>query len=168
TEEESAGGGAETEEGGEEGGAAGPVAIVLTNPESSSFGQTAVNAAKQIESELGNEVTVQGGLTPATEAEVFEGYASRGTELVIIDGAEMQQAAEQVAPKFPETDFVVINGNAEASPNLSSATYAWEEVGFLACGTARNATKSNKVGQLSSLEIPPIEGIYFGFEQGVK
>lgn len=176
SEEAGAGGeaGGEAEEASEESGSEGgeksdaKIAIVLTNPENSSFGQTAVNAAKQIESELGNEVTIQGGLTPANEAQTFEGYAQRGTELVIIDGAEMQQAAEQVAPKFPDTDFVVINGNAEASPNLSSATYAWEEVGFLAGVTAGTATKSNKVGQLSSLEIPPIEGIYEGFEQGVK
>lgn len=165
---ESEGGGSETEEGGSESGEVGSVAILLTNPESSTFGQTAVNAGKQIEAELGNEVTIQGGLTPATEAEVFEGYASRGTSLVIIDGAEMQQAAEQVAPKFPDTDFVVINGNAEAAPNLSSATYKWEEVGFLAGVAAGTATESNKVGQLSSIEIPPIEGIYEGFVQGVK
>lgn len=170
--EEAASGGEASGSGGEEasggeGNDAG-IAIVLTNPESSTFGQTAVNAAKQIESELGNEVTVQGGLTPANEAQTFEGYASRGTGLVIVDGAEMQQAAEQVAPKFPETDFVVINGNAEGSPNLSSATYKWEEVGFLAGVVAGTATESNKVGQMSSLEIPPIEGIYEGFVQGVK
>lgn len=174
TSEEAGGGEAAAggeEAGGEEAGgeASGePIAIVLTNPESSTFGQTAVNAAKQIESELGNEVTVQGGLTPANEAQTFEGYAQRGTKLVIVDGAEMQQAAEQVAPKFPETDFVVINGNAEGAPNLSSATYKWEEVGFLAGVVAGTATKSNKVGQMSSLEIPPIEGIYEGFVQGVK
>lgn len=163
--------GGETTSGGEAaGGGEGdaPIAIVLTNPESSTFGQTAVNAAQQIESELGNEVTVQGGLTPANERQTFEGYAQRGTELVIVDGAEMQQAAEQVAPKFPDTKFVVINGNAEAAPNLASATYAWEEVGFLAGVAAGTATKSNKVGQMSSLEIPPIEGIYEGFVQGVK
>lgn len=161
-------GGAATTGGGSDSGELGDVAIVLTNPESSSFGQTAVNAAEQIESELGNEVTVQGGLTAATEQQTFEGYASRGTDLVIIHGAEMQQGAEQVAPQFPDTDFVVINGSAEIAPNLSSATYAWEEVGFLAGVTAGTATEVNKVGQMSSLEIPPIEGIYEGFEQGVK
>lgn len=165
-EEESAGGG--QEEASEEGGEKGKVAILLTNPENSTFGQTAVNAAKQIESELGNEVQVQGSLTTANEAQTFEGYASRGTKLILIDGAEMQQAAEQVAPKFPETDFVVINGNAEVAPNLSSATYAWEQVGFLAGVVAGKATKTGKVGQMSSIEIPPIEGIYYGFQQGVK
>lgn len=170
TEEEAGGEAAagEEEAAGEEGGEKGKVAIVLTNPENSTFGQTAVNAAKQIESELGNEVKVQGGLTPANEAQTFEGYASRGTGLILIDGAEMQQAAEQVAPKYPETDFVVINGNAEAAPNLASATYAWEQVGFLAGVAAGKATKTNKVGQMSSIEIPPIEGIYYGFQQGVK
>lgn len=160
-----------TAEGGESGGDTGDlgkVAIVLTNPESSSFGQTAVKAAEQIESEFGNEVTVQGGLTAATEQQVMEGYATRGTGLVIVHGAEMQQGAEQVAAQFPDTKFVVINGFAEAAPNLSSATYAWEEVGFLAGTVAGTATESNKVGQMSSIEIPPIEGIYEGFVQGVK
>ncbi len=150
------------------GGELGKVAIVLTNPENSTFGQTAVNAAKQIESELGNEVTVQGGLTPANEQQTFEGYAERGTSLLIMDGAELQQAAEQVAPKYPETDFVVVNGNAEGAPNLSSATYSWEEVGFLAGVVAGTATNSNHVGQMSCLEIPPIEGVWWGFKQGVE
>lgn len=144
-----------------------PVAIILTNPEASSFGQTAVVAAEQIESELGNEVTIQGGVTSATEQQVMEGYASRGTGLVIVHGAEMQQGAEQVAAQYPDTTFVVINGFAAAEPNLSSATYVWEEVGFLAGVAAGIATESNNVGQISSLEIPPILGIYEGFKQGV-
>src|SRR6201991_1822416 len=145
---DSGGGSATTNEGGggSDSGDLGSIAIVLTNPESSSFGQTAVDAAKQIESEFGNEVTVQGGLTAATEQQVFEGYATRGTDLVIVHGAEMQQAAEQVAAQFPDTSFTVINGNAEGAPNLSSATYMWEEVGFLRAVTAGRAPESNKVG----------------------
>lgn len=144
------------------------IAIVMTRPTDSAFGKPATDAAKRIEEELGNQVDVQGGLSAAAVQTTIEGYAGRGYGLVIIHGAEMQQQAEQVAPQFPDVKFVVVNGNSEKAPNLSSATYAWEESGFLAGIVAGIATKSNKVGTISSIKIPPIEGLYYGFQQGVK
>jgi basic membrane protein A and related proteins len=144
------------------------VAIILTRPVDSAFGKPATDAAAQIKSQFGNEVTVQGGLSQADVQKTIAGYATRGYGLVIIDGAEMQQQAQQVAPQFPKVRFVVVNGNAAAEPNLSSATYKWEESGFLAGIAAGLTTKSNKVGTMSSIKIPPIEGLYYGFQQGVK
>jgi basic membrane protein A len=113
-------------------------------------------------------VTVQGGVTQAQVASTLAGYATRGYGLVLVDGAEMQQQAQQVAQQHPDVDFVVVNGNASAAPNLSSATYKWEESGFLAGIAAGLATKSNKVSTMSSIKIPPIEGLYYGFQQGAK
>jgi basic membrane protein A len=144
------------------------VAIVLTRPVDSAFGKPASDAAAEIQSKLGNKVTVQGGLTQANVQKTIEGYASRGYGLVIIHGAEMQQQAQQVAPRFPKVKFVVVNGNAQAKPNLSSATYVWEQSGFLAGLAAGLTTDSNKVGTMSSIKIPPIQGLYYGFQQGVK
>jgi basic membrane protein A len=150
------------------GGSKAKVAIVLTRPQDSAFGKPATDAADKIKSELGNDVTVQGGLAQAQVAQTLSGYASRGYQLILIDGAEMQQQAQQVAAKFPKVRFVVVNGNANAAPNLSSATYEWEQSGFLAGIAAGIATKTNKVGTMSSIKIPPIQGLYYGFQQGVK
>ncbi|HEV7772764.1 MAG TPA: BMP family protein [Conexibacter sp.] len=144
------------------------IALVYTGPADDPFSQPGVQAAKEIESKLGNEVTVQGGLTLADVQTTLEGYASRGYGLVIVNGAEMQQQAQLVAARHPDVRFVVINGDSKAAPNLSSVTYAWEEAGYLAGISAGLSTKSNKVGQVSSLKIPPIERLYSGFEQGVK
>jgi basic membrane protein A len=146
----------------------GKIAIVATRPIDSAFGKPAADAATQIKSELGNEVTVQGGLAAADVAKTLQGYASRGYGLIIIHGAEMQQQAQQVAPQFPKVKFVVVNGNAKAAPNLASATFSWEESGFIAGVVAGLTTKSNKTGTMSSIKIPPIQGLYYGFQQGVK
>jgi basic membrane protein A len=148
--------------------ASGKVAIVMTRPADSAFGKPATDAAKEIESKYGYQVDVQGGLAANAVQRTIEGYATRGYKLVIIHGAEMQQQAQQVAPQFPDVKFVVVNGNAEAPPNLSSATYVWEESGFLAGLVGGVTTGSNKTGTLSSIKIPPIEGLYYGFQQGVK
>lgn len=144
------------------------IAIILTRPVSSAFGQPAVQAASAIKQKYGNEVTVQGGVAEANVATTLQGYASRGYGLIIIDGAEMQQQATQVAPQYPKVKFVVINGDAAASPNLSSGTYSWEQDGFLAGLAAAVVTKTHKVSTMSSIKIPPIEGLYYGFQQGVK
>lgn len=144
------------------------VAIILTRPVSSAFGKPATDAASVIKSQLGNQVTVQGGVAQADVTSTLQGYATRGYGLIIIDGAEMQQQAQQVAPQYPKVKFVVVNGNASAKPNLSSATYSWEQSGFLAGIAAGLTTKSNKASTMSSIKIPPIEGLYYGFQQGVK
>lgn len=144
------------------------VAIILTRPQNSAFGKPATDAAAKIKSTLGNEVTVQGGVAQAQVATTLQGYASRGYGLILIDGAEMQQQAQQVATQFPKVKFVVVNGNAQAAPNLSSATYEWEQSGFLAGIAAGLTTKTDKVGTMSSIKIPPIQGLYYGFQQGVK
>jgi len=144
------------------------IAIVATRPEDSAFVKPAIDAAADIKSKLGNQVTIQGGVQQANVAKTLEGYASRGYGLVIIHGAEMQQQAEQVAPQFPKVKFVVVNGNAKGGTNLSSATYSWEQSGFLAGIAAGLTTKSNKTGTMSSIKIPPIQGLYYGFQQGVK
>jgi basic membrane protein A and related proteins len=143
------------------------VAIILTRPQSSAFGVPATKAAVQIKA-MGNDVTVQGGVSEANVATTLQGYAARGYALVLVDGAEMQQQAQQVAATQPKTEFVVINGNAAKAPNLASATYSWEQSGFLAGITAGLVTKTNKVSTMSSIKIPPIEGLYYGFQQGVK
>ena len=143
------------------------VAIILTRPQSSAFGVPATKAAVQIKA-MGNDVTVQGGVSEANVATTLQGYAARGYGLVLVDGAEMQQQAQQVAATQSKTQFVVINGNAAKAPNLASATYSWEQSGFLAGITAGLVTKSNKVSTMSSIKIPPIEGLYYGFQQGVK
>ena len=144
------------------------VAIVLTRPQSSAFGVPATNAAAQIKSTMGNPVTVQGGISEANVATTLTGYAQQGYGLVLVDGAEMQQQAQQVAATQPKTTFDVINGNAAKAPNLASATYSWEQSGFLAGIAAGLTTKTDKVSTMSSIKIPPIEGLYYGFQQGVK
>jgi basic membrane protein A and related proteins len=144
------------------------VAIILTRPVSSAFGKPATDAASVIKQQFGNAVTVQGGVAQADVQRTLQGYATRGYGLIIIDGAEMQQQAQQVAPQFPKVKFVVVNGNASAKPNLASATYSWEQSGFLAGIAAGLTTKTDKASTMSSIKIPPIEGLYYGFQQGVK
>lgn len=144
------------------------IAIVLTRPLNSGFAAPATQAASQIKSQLGNAVTTQGGIAEAQVLSTLQGYGTRGYGLVIVDGAEMQQQAVQAAAQYPKVRFVVVNGNASKAPNLSSATYSWEQSGFLAGIAAGIVTKTNKVGTMSSIKIPPIEGLYYGFQQGVK
>jgi basic membrane protein A len=132
------------------------------------LGQPAATAATQIKQKSGNEVTVQGSVPVANVSQTLQGYATRGFKLIIADGAEMQQQAQQASAQFPKVEFVVVNGNASKAPNLASATYSWEQSGFLAGLAAGLVTKTNKVSTMSSLKIPPIEGLYYGFQQGVK
>jgi len=146
----------------------GKIAIVASRSLSSNLGKPATDAAVLIKGQLGNPVTTQGSLTQSQVLPTLEGYAARGYPLVIVDGAEMQQQATVAAKSYPKTKFVVVNGNAAASPNLSSATYSWEQSGFLAGIVAGLTTKTNKVSTMSTIKIPPIEGLYYGFQQGVK
>ena len=148
----------------------GKIAIVATRPIDSAFGKPAADAATQIKSELGNEVTVQGGLAAADVAKTLQGYASRGYGLIIIHGAEMQQQAQQVAPQFPKVKFVVVNGNArpQPEPRPGHILVEREQSGFIAGVVAGLTDQVQQDRDDEQHQDPADPGLYYGFQQGVK
>jgi basic membrane protein A len=145
------------------------VAVILSvGLKDTGYGRSALGGINRVKAQLGNQVDTADLVKPADFASAMSDFASRGYPLVILDGVEFQDAAKQVAPQFPKTTFVVVNGFLAAEPNLAAVNFEWEQAGFLGGIVAGLATKSNKLGNIGGVKIPPIQGLFYGFAQGAK
>jgi basic membrane lipoprotein Med (substrate-binding protein (PBP1-ABC) superfamily) len=105
--------------------------------------------------------------TPAEQSEALRTYAAQGYQLVFAHGFELQDAAEAVSVDYPETVFIVTSGR-RARGNVSPLIFRLEEASYLAGMVAGRLTKSNVLGFVGGIELPPIKAAYEGWVNGAK
>ncbi|MCH1624386.1 BMP family lipoprotein [Ferdinandcohnia quinoae] len=90
-----------------------------------------------------------------------------GNDLVIGLGFIMKEAVENVAAKYSDQKFLLIDDISEL-PNVYNVTFKEHEGSFLLGVIAGLKTKSNVVGFIGGVDVPLINKFRAGFEQGVK
>lgn len=105
---------------------------------------------------LGAEIRYTQGIPPKPDelAAALRALAATKPDLVIAHGGQNNGAAKTVAAEFPETRFVVTQGNV-TGPNLSSYEVLQEQSAFLAGVLAALTTKTGTVGHMSGIRVPP-------------
>ncbi|MFF3401713.1 BMP family protein [Streptomyces sp. NPDC002659] len=115
-----------------------------------------------------------------TEAEPTEGegdpdkvsrltsLARAGNNPVIGVGFAYAPAIAQVAPKFPNTTFGLIDDTSKTGKNIANLVFNEEQGSYLAGVAAAKVTKSNIVGFIGGVETPLIKKFEAGYVQGVK
>jgi basic membrane protein A len=144
------------------------IAVVMAVAlKTSNLGKAAELGIERIEKDFGLTVSVSDSLAPADMVPTLRDYAARDFDLIISQGTTLLGPALEVSAEYPNTKFVIVNGNQAQPPNLASVDFAYEQAGFMAGVVAGYATKTNRVVGLGSIQIPPIERLLAGFEQGV-
>ncbi|MBU2667221.1 BMP family ABC transporter substrate-binding protein [Actinoplanes bogorensis] len=103
--------------------------------------------------------------------EQIEGLQSLAAKnkVVVADGAVLNKAVAVVAPKYPDTHFVLIASDLEAlADNVSSVTVAVGLNAMVAGAVASNESKSKKIGMIAGPEVPSSTAWYYGMAQGAK
>ncbi len=89
--------------------------------------------------------------------EAMANLAAEGTDVVIALGGQFGQAGIDVAPQFPDTHFIVMNGFGTAD-NLSSYSLSEGEVAYLGgLLTAATLTDMDSTARVAGLEITPLQ-----------
>lgn len=105
--------------------------------------------------------------TPAEQEEALRTYAAQGYNLVFAHGFEFQAAAERVSRQYPKTVIIVTSGE-RAVGNVAPLIFRLEEASYL-CGMVAGAmTKSNVIGFVGGIELPPIKAAYDGWVRGAR
>ena len=127
----------------------------------------AYDGLKQIEKELGAEISQVESKTPSQWEEHFRFYANKGYNLVFGHGFEYQEAAKAVAPDFPDTVFITTSGNTVLK-NVSPIVFELEEATYLLGIISGMMTKTGKIGLVGGMNIPSINSTFIAFEAGAK
>jgi basic membrane protein A and related proteins len=121
----------------------------------------------EIRDSLGVAVSQVEARTPAEQEEALRTYAAQGYNLVFAHGFEFQAAAERVSRQYPKAVIIVTSGE-RAVGNVAPLIFRLEEAGYLCGMVAGGMTKSNVIGFVGGIELPPIKAAYDGWVRGAE
>jgi basic membrane protein A len=121
----------------------------------------------RIRDSLGLAVSHIEARTPAEQSEALRTYAAQGYDLVFAHGFEFQELAERVSGEYPRTVFIVTSGR-RARGNVSPLIFRLEEASYLAGMVAGGLTRTNVLGFIGGIKLPPIEAAYNGWVNGAR
>jgi basic membrane protein A len=134
-----------------------------------SFNQLANDGLERASDELGVEIRVIESKSDADYIPNLQSLAEDDYDLVIAVGFLMQEATQQAASTYPDTNFAIID--AAFDPALDNAVgllFKEQEAGYLVGYLAGLVTESNTVSSVGGLKIPPVDHYIAGFQQGAK
>lgn len=105
--------------------------------------------------------------TPGEQDEALRTFAVQGYDLVFAHGFEFQDPAERVSAQYPKTIFIVTSGS-RARGNVAPLIFQLDEASYLAGMVAGGLTKTNVLGFVGGIELPPIKAAYEGWVNGAK
>lgn len=134
------------------------------------WNQTAYEAFKKMEAELGAEISyVETEQSPAAFEKAFRDYASQGYQFILGHGNEYTDAALTVAPDYPDT-FFFLSSSRQWDPNVPNVVGLNTDISNCTylMGYAAAKLGTGGAGLIGGMEIPPIAEAFTGFTNGAK
>lgn len=164
-------GGKKTSDAGTDNGGKAAIAYDIGGRGDQSFNDAAFAGLEKAEKDLG----IKGSEAEPSEGEGDPDKVQRLTELaragnnpVIGVGFAYAPAIAEVAPKFPDITFGLIDDTSKTGKNIANLVFNEEQGSYLAGVAAAEVTKSKTVGFIGGVETPLIKKFEAGFVQGVK
>ncbi|MEX0348739.1 MAG: BMP family protein [Paracoccaceae bacterium] len=132
-----------------------------------SFNEAAYNGAERWSEETGGkylEIELQ---SEAQREQALRRFAEAGANPVITTGFAMSAPLGEVAPDYPDTKFVTIDGWVD-QPNVLNIGFTEHEGSYLVGMMAAQASESGTVGFIGGMDVPLIRKFACGYAQGVK
>lgn len=129
--------------------------------------QVAYEGLQLLEKDYGCEIAYTENLTPDDIEAAYADYAANGYDVVIGHGYEFGDPAMDVAVDYPDTRFIVTEGEVSAE-NVASYVTKCEEGGYIMGMLAAGMSESNKVGFVGPIQGASLVKIMNGFMDGAK
>jgi basic membrane protein A len=144
------------------------VAIVLPGIiTDKAWNQAGYSGLTEIKSRLGAETAYVEKVGQADQVEALSDFARRGFNLVYAHGGQFDASIKQVAPQFPNTFFVGVNGSATGS-NHASLLIDHLQASYLCGIIGATLSKSGKMAYLAGQEFQATQDELRGFVLGAK
>ena len=117
--------------------------------------------------DFGIEARVIQSMEMADYVPNLEEAVKSGADLIVAVGFLIRDSVEQVAKKYPDAKFVMIDAVVDL-PNVMSMVFREQEIGFITGVLAALVTKTQKIGWVGGMFIPPVERFEVGYRAGVR
>jgi basic membrane protein A len=135
-----------------------PIKVALVMPGSiadQGYNAAAYAGLQAIENDLGAEVAYSEMVPLAEYEETFRNYASEGYDVVIGHGFEFGDPIGIVAPEFPDTKFLVVNGIV-SGPNYASLLHQNHQTAYVCGYIAARMSETGKLAAIGGFAYPVI------------
>ena len=132
-----------------------------------SFNEAAFNGAERWAQETGGTYLETVMQSEAQREQALRRFAEAGANPIVTTGFAMSDPIAQVAPDYPDTMFVTIDGWVDL-PNVKVIGFTEHEGSYLVGMMAAMASKSGTVGFIGGMDVPLIRKFACGYAQGVK
>ncbi len=133
-----------------------------------SFNEAAYNGAKRWADETGESYQEIEVTAEAQRVQFATRLAEAGYNPIVVLGFQNAATVEEVAPKYPDTKFAIIDVGWLDIPNLRQITFAEHEGSYLVGMLAAMASESDTVGFIGGMDVPLIRHFACGYAQGAK
>lgn len=145
-------------------------AVMVTN--SSGLGDGGFNdmawaGLQRAEKELGSEIAVIESTEAAQLAPNVAAAAEQGYDVVVCVGFLFIDVLKEIAPQYPDTKFIMIDGAVEGD-NVYSFIFDVKESSYLAGALAGLVIEEDKFGYVGGMEIPVVLSWESGYVSGIK
>jgi basic membrane protein A and related proteins len=106
-------------------------------------------------------------VSQSDQAEILTDFARKNYNLVFAHGGQFDAAIQQVAPQFPNTFFVAVNGTVQGE-NIAALRIDHLQASYLCGIIAAGMTKSNKLAYIAGQQFAATQEELRGFELGAK
>jgi len=134
-----------------------------------SFNEAAFNGATRWAEETGGSFRDIEMQSEAQREQALRRFAEAGMNPVVTTAFAFATPIASVAPDYPDTKFVTIDGfvDPDAHPNVLSVLFSEHEGSYLVGMLAAMASESGTVGFVGGMDIPLIRKFACGYAQGV-
>lgn len=144
------------------------VAIVLPGViTDKAWNQAGYSGLGEIKSKLGAEIAYVEKVGQADQVEALSDFARRGFNLVYAHGGQFDASLKQVAPQFPQTFFVGVNG-AAFGPNHAALLIDHLQASYLCGMIGATLSKSGKMAYIAGQEFQATQEELRGFILGAR
>ncbi|MFE5031000.1 BMP family lipoprotein [Streptomyces sp. NPDC056683] len=116
----------------------------------------------------GRDIEPQDGESDADKVQRLDTLAKAGYNPIIGVGYSYAPAVKEVAAKYPNITFGMIDDSTIQAKNVVDMVFAAEQSSYLAGVAAASATKKDHIGFIGGVDIPLIHTFEAGFDQGAK
>jgi basic membrane protein A and related proteins len=132
-----------------------------------SFNTSAYEGAMKAKKDLGIELKYVEATDNNSLEVLHRNFAQKKYDLIIGIGFAQADAVKKVAALFPQSQFVIVDGEIKAD-NVRSLLFEEHEGSFLMGAAAAMKSKTSTVGFIGGMDIPLIRRFQKGYEAGVK
>lgn len=138
-----------------EGNAGGDLRVAMVLPgviTDKAWNEAGYNGLEEIKQKLGAETAYVEQVKDADQTEALADFARRGFSLVYAHGGQFDAAIAQIAPQFPDTFFIGVNGAASGS-NVAALRIDHLQASYLCGIIAATMSQSGKLAYIAGQEF---------------